>query len=502
MGSRRARLVTRSVLMVVLVAMLVLCMFAATALAGGDSAKNVIIMITDGCGYNCVLATDYYQYGAAGTQAYERFPVQLGVSTYPAGGHYNPYLAWTDFNEVGGWAANRVTESNMAATAMGTGYKCAGGVGIDEHANRVPTIVEIAEQLGKATGVVSTQSFAEATPAGFSAHALDRKALKSIIEQQLRESKLDVAMGAHNPWYNNNGEKLETPYFSDTSKYLWKESTWNDVVAGKIGNDADGDGEVEYWDVIESRADFQAMATGPTPERVLGVVQCGGEDKVGSGYTQFYRTGAANDAPFTVPFLETSPTLSEMSLAALNVLDNDPDGFFVMIEGANPDYGNHFGWLGRAIEEQIDFNDAVEAVIAWVEANSSWDETLLVITSDHETGGIWGPGAGVGTPAAPSASRFIVKPDQSVFVPLVNNGAGQVPGHLYTNHRWEYGPDFYWHTNQLVPLYAKGAGASVLTTQVRGVDPVRGPYIDNTDIFQVTRHVFTDGAVPAQVGNN
>ena len=152
--------------------------------------------------------------------------------------------------------------------------------------------MEIAEVAGKATGVVSTQSFSEATPAGFSAHANDRKALKAITEQQLRESKLDVVMGAYNPFYNLNGEKQETGYFDAKNKLLWNEVTWNDLVAGKIGNDADGDGTVEYWDLVESRADFQALATGETPERVAGVVQVGGDATLGSGYTQFYRTGA------------------------------------------------------------------------------------------------------------------------------------------------------------------------------------------------------------------
>jgi alkaline phosphatase len=351
------------------------------------------------------------------------------------------------------------------------------GVGVDINFNRLTNIMEIAEDRGRMTGVVSTQAFSEATPAGFSAHANDRKALKQITEQQLRQSHLDVVMGPYHPWYDNNGVKRAAGMFSPTSKYLWTEATWNELVAGTIGNDADGDGAVENWTLIDSRAQFQAMASSATPERVAGVVPCGGEDKLGSGYTQFYRTGAANDAPFTVPLLETSPTLSEMSLAALNVLDQDPDGFVVMIEGGNPDYGAHFGWLGRAIEEMIDFNKAVEAVNAWVEANSNWNETLLIVTADHETGGIWGPGSGTGTTASPG--------DPAVYVPIVNNGVGKVPSATFYNHRYEYGPDFYWHTNALVPLYAKGAAAELLHREIKGTDPVRGLYIDNTGIFRV-----------------
>ncbi len=474
----KARLAKRSMLLIALVAVLVLSMFAATALAvTPQNAKNVIVMIADGCGYNTFLAGNYYQYGEAGKQVYDQFPTKYAVSTYAFGGAYNPAKFWSAFENQLGTATHEVTESNMAATAMGTGMKTNIGVGVNPELDWYTNIVEIAEGRGRMTGVVSTQSFAEATPAGFSAHANDRKALKTIIEQQLRKSKLDVIMGPQNPWYNNNGELQTNPFFSDTSKYLWTEATWNDLKDGKLGNDADADGEIEYWTLIESREDFQAMMTGDTPERVAGVAQCGGEDKVGSGYTQFYRTGAADDVPFKIPFLETSPTLTEMSLAAINVLDQDPDGFFLMIEGANVDYGCHFGWMGRAIEELVDFNYAVEAVVEWVEANSSWDDTLLVVTTDHETGGFWGPGAGQGEVDEPG--------DPDVWVPIVNNGKGNLPGAVAYNHFWAYGPDFYWHTNALVPLYAQGVNADLFHTQVKGMDPVRGAYIDNTGIFNV-----------------
>jgi alkaline phosphatase len=62
---------------------------------------------------------------------------------------------------------------------------------------------------------------------------------------------------------------------------------------------------------------------------------------------------------------------------------------------------------------------------------------------------------------------------------------GKVPGATYYNHFYLYGPAFYWHTNALVPVFAKGAGASSLNTQPYGLDPIRGKYIDNTSIFQV-----------------
>jgi alkaline phosphatase len=112
------------------------------------------------------------------------------------------------------------------------------------------------------------------------------------------------------------------------------------------------------------------------------------------------------------------------------------------------------------IEEQIDFDNAVQAVVDWVQANSNWGETLLIVTGDHETGYLTGP-------------MDISNP---VWVPVVNNGAGVVPG-----MQWNFGE----HTNQLVPFYAKGDDGRWFKKAATFIDPVRGRYIDNTDIAGV-----------------
>jgi alkaline phosphatase len=83
-----------------------------------------------------------------------------------------------------------------------------------------------------------------------------------------------------------------------------------------------------------------------------------------------------------------------MTSAAINVLDNNPDGFFLMIEGGAADWASHANQSGRVIEEQIAFEKAIETVIEWVNKNSTWDDTLLIVTSDHETGYITGPDSG------------------------------------------------------------------------------------------------------------
>ena len=167
---------------------------------------------------------------------------------------------------------------------------------------------------------------------------------------------------------------------------------------------------------------------------------------------------AAVEAPFTAPLNEGVPTLAEMTRGALNVLGADPDGLLLMIEGGAVDWAAHANQCGRMIEEQIDFNRAVEAVVAWVEANSTWEETLLVVTADHETGFLNGPGA------------------DDEWCPLPSCEAGTAPA-----VRWHSGG----HTNSLVPFFARGAGAERFIARATGDDPVRGRYLDNTDLAAV-----------------
>src|SRR5699024_6999886 len=94
--------------------------------------------------------------------------------------------------------------------------------------------------------------------------------------------------------------------------------------------------------------------------------------------------------PGEVAFNENVPDLPTMSEGALEVLGQNEDGFHLMIEGGAIDWTGHANETTRNIEETQDFNAAVESVVDWIETNSSWDETLLVVTADHETGYLGG----------------------------------------------------------------------------------------------------------------
>jgi len=410
----------------------------------GKDVKNVILLISDGWGYNQILATDYYNDGKAGTQRYEKFPTKLAMSTYSVGS-YNPETIWDSFDTF----KVKPTDSAAAGTAMSTGEKTYdAAIGVDLEAENLVHIFSDFEAFGKATGVVSSVQFSHATPASFVAHNASRNNYSAIANEMLKESAADVIIGAGHPFYDNNGTYKSSPNYS----YVGGESTWNALLDGSLETaDADGDMIADKWELIQLKTEFEELQTGDAPNRLLGIPQV-------ATTLQQSRGGNGKADAYAVPLNTDVPTLEVMTNVALNVLDNDEDGFFLMVEGGAIDWAGHANQSGRMIEEQTDFNDTVDAVCDWVEKNSNWSETLVIVTGDHETGYLTGT--------------------EGVYDKVVNQGVGMMP-----IMAWNSGD----HTNQLIPFFAKGAGAELFKKLANEQDPVRGAYLDNTELVLAIR---------------
>ena len=397
--------------------------------------KNVILMISDGAGFNAFDAASYYQHGQLGQQVYDGFPVKIGCTTYmlksngePQG--YDPVQMWNDFNYV----RINPTDSAAAATAINSGVKSyVGAINVNFNLKRLRTSSEILEDVGKSTGAVTSVQFSHATPACVSAHNVWRDNYDQIANEMIYESGLDVIMGCGQGTVNN--------------LYVGGNDTWADIT------DADGANRFVY---IADKNDFAMIADSNyaeyLPDKVLGICHAG-------------RTLSDNPADV--------PTLATMSVGALNVLSKNENGFYIMIEGGAVDWENHNRNISGMIREQIGFNDAVEAVVGWIENNGGWDENLLMVTSDHECGMIWGPG-----------DIF------NGWNHVVNNGEGNIPDVQYGSN---------YHTNALVPFCAKGAGSEIFAELVRGNDSnagafwnFSGDFIDDTDIFNAVYSLCVD----------
>jgi alkaline phosphatase len=423
-----------------------------TATAEIKAPKNIIILIGDGMSYNTVTATNYYVNGKDSV-SYQYFPTKYGCSTYNGmeKQEYRADSAWIDFEWVR--TKGKYTDSAPAATALSTGKKSYdGAIGVDMKQQSLEHIMTYAKSKGKAAGVVSTVQISHATPAGFVAHNINRNNYAAIANEMFN-SNFDVIIGAGHPMYNDNAVAKSSEF---NYNFVGGETTWNSLKAGTLST----------WTFSDDSTRVAEIAKGINVPNRLCVIS-----RVASTLQQS-RTVVNAQVPYADAMNKGVNNLSELSLAAINVLKKNTNGFVAMIEGGAIDWANHANQKGRMIEEQIDFNNAVESVIAWVENNGGWEDNLVVVTSDHECGYLLGPNANDNKPTTN---------------PIINNGKGNVPGMAYNSGN---------HTNMLVPLYAKGAGAELFSLHADREDPIRGYYVDNTEVAKVCYTLIKD--VPAQ----
>ncbi|MDD3877014.1 MAG: alkaline phosphatase [Bacteroidales bacterium] len=427
--------------------------------------KNVIVMIADGMGFNHLKATYYYLYGTEDSSIFKKNNfVCLAQATYPAQLKRDGDTVWASGYNVREVNANPsrfrkgFTDSGAAGTALATGrktYNGSIGIGIDN--DTLINLTEAAKSLRKMTGVISSVPISHATPASFVTHNSERDNYEQIAIDMLLYSNLDLIMGAGNPDFDKNGQLANS-----SAKYIGGSDIWNQLKrtpppsvidnAGSRVELLDRNGSPNPWTLIQDSADFAALLNENPPRRVLGI------PKVYKTLQQERSLMLNNNLPFQTPFNPNLPTLDLMARGALNVLSQNPEGFFLMIEGGAVDWAAHGNQSGRMIEEMSDFLNTVKSVISWVETESSWDETLLIVTADHETGFLLGKGGA------------------DKRMPIVNNGKSMLP-HM----KW-YSFD---HTNNLVPFFAKGAVASYYRLMADETDPVYGPFIQNTEMSQL-----------------
>jgi len=444
-------------------------------------ARNVIVMIADGASPNTWKAASYYRFGVTGHEVYDGFDVKLYASTYPlnlstvpTGSDegtvtFDPQAIWDDTPDAGqvtgalgtydnlfagySYARANATDSAAAATALASGHKTYNNaINWSNDDTRLKNIGEYAVESGRALGVITTVPWSHATPAGFLAHNRSRNNYAGIGQEIVRSGLATVVMGSGSPDFDNDGKPVRAVEES-AFRYVGGKAVWNDLKGGKTA-----------YHLIETKADFEALAEGKLnfhgKTKILGTAQT-------ANTLQFSRSGvAAGDR------LDNQPDLATMTRGALNVLSKDEDGFFLMVEGGAVDWAAHANNLPRLIEEQLDFNYAVEAAVKWVEANSSWDDTLIIVTTDHGNGLLLGPDS-----------------DDKAYAPIVSQGAGALP-----LVRWHTDN----HTRELVPLFAKGAGADYflkVAQKHEGLARHKGAatswyYVDNTDVFRAAANAF------------
>lgn len=233
-------------------------------------------------------------------------------------------------------ASHLKTDSAAAATALATGRKTANGMISMLPDGTVPkTLLEKAEERGMATGLVVTKAVTDATPAGFGAHNASRDNQSSIAEDILANG-IDVIMGG--------GRKYWLP-------------------AAKGGGRTDGrdltlEAQRKGYRCITTRSELDALRTLP----VLGLWSGNNLEETGN-----------------------EPSLAAMTAKAVQLLDREPRGFFLLVEGSQIDTRSHRHDTPAVIERVLGFDAAVKEALSFAAQDG---HTLVIVTADHETGGL------------------------------------------------------------------------------------------------------------------
>lgn len=242
-----------------------------------------------------------------------------------------------------------VTDSAAAASAWGSGKRVNNGrINTDTSGHDFKPLFSYAKEAGKATGLVTTCRITHATPAGFSANVLHRD-MENAIARQYLEREIDVLLGGgarHFKQVQKDGSEVDYISLFETRGY----------------------------DVVTSAAALSAMNE---RSRVLGLFA---EDHIP------YAIDRKNDLA-----LKGIPGLTDMFRSALKRLHGKKDGFVLQVEGGRVDHAGHANDPGAILHEFLEFDECIPIALEYIEENP---DTMLIITTDHGTGGCQLDGAG------------------------------------------------------------------------------------------------------------
>lgn len=311
--------------------------------------KSIIYMIGDGMGANIIQATQ---------EAYadELYGNKLAINYLTNVGTQSTYSADT-----------KITDSAAGGTALATGRKTSNyTVAMNkDHMEEYKTVLELAAEKDKSTGIVVTKSVTDATPATFTSHVVERNLQTEIARQQLEkmvDGSLDIVLGGGYSYYED---------FKNAD--IFREAKSSGVSYSR-----------KWMETLEQKLPLVGL----------------------------YAPKALNTTNVY------TPTLAEMTDLALQRLSEDEDGFFLMVEGSQIDTKAHSNKLKEQMYEMYQFDSAIAVAMKYVALHP---DTVIIVTADHETGGLYFPQEGY---TENGKYRYLSEEHTSINVPVYAVGHG------------------------------------------------------------------------------
>ena len=341
------------------------------------AAKNVILFVGDGMGVSTVTAARILAGQKLGLEGEEH---NLSFDRFPFSGLAKTYNVDA-----------QTPDSAGTMTAMMSGVKTdAGVIGVDEDiergdcstvaGNELVTAIELAEIAGLSTGVISTARITHATPAATYAKSAERnwEDISDMPQAAIDAGCEDIASQLVNfesnlkaKFAGVNTDGIDVVMGGGRRHFLPKDASANsaDASSSVEGDRTDGRNLVTEWTdkydnglYVMDQAGFDAVNT-ETTERLFGLFN--------ESHMQ-YEADREND-------IAGEPSLSEMTEKAIKILDNNDDGFLLVVESGRIDHAHHAGNAYNALNDTIELSNAVQ--IANELTNDS--DTLIIVTADH-----------------------------------------------------------------------------------------------------------------------
>lgn len=330
-------------------------------------AKNVILFVGDGMGVSTITAARIYAGQSRGVDG----------ESYNLAGDLLPYSALVKTYSHDA----QVADSSPTATALMTGVKTGNGVlGVDQtvpdgdcaasKTGSVKTLMEMAEDAGLATGVVTTTTVTHATPASTYAHSADRdwESDASLSAKARAEGCADIARQLIE-WPHGDGFEV---VFGGGRAHFTPKTTADVEFPDRKGRRLDGRDLIAEWQAktpgaayVWNKQGFDAVDP-KTTRHVMGLFN---PDQMAQELDRENDKGG-------------EPSLAEMTAKAIALLAQGKDGYVLLVEGGRIDHANHANNAARALSDAVAFDDAVKTALAMTDPK----DTLIVVTADHSHG--------------------------------------------------------------------------------------------------------------------
>lgn len=347
------------------VAAAVMTLFSVPAFAAGE-ARNVIFFLGDGMGPTTITAARILKYKEEGLLNFEKLERTARIKTFSNDAQTTDSAPSMAAYMTGVKMNNEVLSMSADTKAIAPARDANGNSTVNNctSANGKPvvTILELAKAKGKAVGAITTTELTHATPAATYSHICHRDAQYAIAAQAVPKGPgfntalvdgVDVLMGG--------GRNHFTPF---------------DATANPRGR-ADGRNLLTElagagYTVAATKTD---MAAAPNNKKFIGL------------YSKTSHLEYELDRSATPPLGEgaVQPSLSEMTSKAIDILSQNPNGYFLMVEGGRIDHALHATNAKRALVDTIAFDDAIQVAIDKVKkTDPTLANTLIVVTADHD----------------------------------------------------------------------------------------------------------------------